>query len=120
MKPPVLPTCPAKCIATYTCTCTDPSQCTAWPKLCYRLAQTCLYCLTHLIVPPDPNLHVPPDPDLLYRLAQTTLYRLACFVYRRFQYEEEVGKNPLNYDAWFDFVKLEEEAGDVDRVREVG
>jgi crooked neck len=38
----------------------------------------------------------------------------------RFQYEEEVSRNPLNYDNWFDYIKLEEEAGDVDRVREVG
>ncbi|KAF5835195.1 crooked neck-like protein 1-like protein [Dunaliella salina] len=38
---------------------------------------------------------------------------------RRFQYEEEVRKNPLNYDNWFDYIKLEEDAGDVDRVREV-
>lgn len=36
-----------------------------------------------------------------------------------FQYEEEVNRNPLNYDNWFDYIKLEEEAGDVDRVREV-
>eukprot|EP00983_Pelagomonas_calceolata_P093268 1157757-Pelagomonas_calceolata.AAC.15 len=37
----------------------------------------------------------------------------------RFQYEEEVRKNPLNYDNWFDYIKLEEDSGDVDRVREV-
>ncbi|KAJ9514841.1 hypothetical protein QJQ45_028615, partial [Haematococcus lacustris] len=37
---------------------------------------------------------------------------------RRFHYEEEVGTNPLNYDAWFDYVKLEEEAGDTDKIRE--
>ena len=30
-----------------------------------------------------------------------------------------MGRNPLNYDNWFDYVKLEEESGDVDRVREV-
>ncbi len=37
----------------------------------------------------------------------------------RFQYEEEVRKNPLNYDNWFDYIKLEEDAGDEERVREV-
>ena len=37
----------------------------------------------------------------------------------RFQYEEEVQRNPLNYDNWFDYVKLEESTGDVERVREV-
>ena len=37
----------------------------------------------------------------------------------RFQYEEEVQRNPLNYDNWFDYVKLEESTGDVDRIREV-
>lgn len=38
---------------------------------------------------------------------------------RRFQYEEEVKRSPLNYDAWFDYVRLEESVGDKDRVREV-
>ncbi len=38
---------------------------------------------------------------------------------RRFQYEEDVKRSPLNYDTWFDYVKLEEEAGDIDRIREV-
>ena len=31
-----------------------------------------------------------------------------------------MARNPLNYDNWFDYVKLEEGAGDVERVREVG
>ena len=35
---------------------------------------------------------------------------------RRFQYEAEVASNPLNYDAWFDYVRLEEAAGDPERV----
>lgn len=38
---------------------------------------------------------------------------------RRFQYEAEVKKNPLNYDSWFDYIRLEEAAGDYDKVREV-
>ncbi|KAG1678894.1 hypothetical protein FOA52_003562 [Chlamydomonas sp. UWO 241] len=38
---------------------------------------------------------------------------------RRFQYEEEVQRNPLNYDTWFDYVKLEESGGDAEKVREV-
>ncbi|CAN1751072.1 Crooked neck-like protein 1 [Linum perenne] len=38
---------------------------------------------------------------------------------RRFQYEDEVRKNPLNYDAWFDYIRLEESVGDNNRVREV-
>ncbi len=38
---------------------------------------------------------------------------------RRVQYEEQVNENPKNYDAWFDFARLEETSGDVDRVREV-
>ena len=39
---------------------------------------------------------------------------------RRFQYEAEVNRNALNYDAWFDYIRLEENAGDHDKVREVG
>nr|CAD1843308.1 unnamed protein product [Ananas comosus var. bracteatus] len=38
---------------------------------------------------------------------------------RRFQYEEEVRKNPLNYDSWFDYVRLEESVGNKDMIREV-
>lgn len=38
---------------------------------------------------------------------------------RRFQYEQEVQQNPLNYDTWFDYVKLEESTGDTERTREV-
>ncbi|KAL9224680.1 hypothetical protein vseg_000692 [Gypsophila vaccaria] len=37
----------------------------------------------------------------------------------RFQYEDEVRKNPLNYDNWFDYVRLEESLGIKERVREV-
>ncbi|GAA0173494.1 RNA splicing factor [Lithospermum erythrorhizon] len=38
---------------------------------------------------------------------------------RRFQYEDEVRKNPLNYDAWFDYIRLEESVGSKGRIREV-
>lgn len=38
---------------------------------------------------------------------------------RRFQYEEELKQNSRNYDVWFDYARLEEAYGDVERVREV-
>ncbi|RQM08319.1 hypothetical protein DH86_00003806, partial [Scytalidium sp. 3C] len=38
---------------------------------------------------------------------------------RRVQYEEQIKENPKNYDAWFDYARLEETSGDVDRVRDV-
>jgi hypothetical protein len=38
---------------------------------------------------------------------------------RRFTYEQEIAQNPLNYDAWFDYVKLEESTGNHERIREV-
>ncbi|XP_010480505.1 PREDICTED: crooked neck-like protein 1 [Camelina sativa] len=38
---------------------------------------------------------------------------------RRFQYEVEVRKNPLNYDSWFDYLRLEESLGNKDRIREI-
>ncbi|KAK2376952.1 crooked neck protein [Trifolium repens] len=38
---------------------------------------------------------------------------------RRFQYEDEMRKNPLNYDSWFDYIKLEESVGNKERIREV-
>ncbi|KAF2452389.1 pre-mRNA-splicing factor CLF1 [Lineolata rhizophorae] len=38
---------------------------------------------------------------------------------RRVQYDEQVKENPKNYDAWFDYARLEEASGDADRVRAV-
>jgi crooked neck len=38
---------------------------------------------------------------------------------RRFQYEEEIKINPKNYDVWFDYARLEESNGDIDKIREV-
>lgn len=41
------------------------------------------------------------------------------FAKRRVQYQEQIKENPKNYDTWFDYARLEEAAGDVDRVRDV-
>lgn len=38
---------------------------------------------------------------------------------RRLKYEEAIKENSRNYDTWFDYARLEEDAGDVSRVREV-
>jgi crooked neck len=38
---------------------------------------------------------------------------------RRLHYEAAVAANPLDYDAWFDYARLEEGAGDAARCREV-
>ncbi|KAJ3090637.1 Crooked neck-like protein 1 [Quaeritorhiza haematococci] len=38
---------------------------------------------------------------------------------RRAKYEEELASNSRNYDAWFDYARLEESAGDPARIREV-
>ncbi|KAI3832263.1 hypothetical protein MKX03_011978 [Papaver bracteatum] len=38
---------------------------------------------------------------------------------RRLQYEEEVKKNPCQYDSWFDCIRLEEIVGSKDRIREI-
>ncbi|XP_022203014.2 protein crooked neck [Nilaparvata lugens] len=37
---------------------------------------------------------------------------------RKFQYEEEVKSNPNNYDAWFDLLRLVEDDGNLDTIRE--
>merc|ERR1712241_1658199 len=37
---------------------------------------------------------------------------------RKFQYEEEVKENPMNYGAWFDYIRLVESEGIEDTVRE--
>jgi len=37
---------------------------------------------------------------------------------RKFQYEEEVKENPMNFDAWFDYVRLVESEGNVEVIRE--
>ncbi len=38
---------------------------------------------------------------------------------RRFQYEEEIKQNPLNFDTWFDYARLEESYGENQKVEEV-
>lgn len=38
---------------------------------------------------------------------------------RRVQYEEQVKENPRNYDVWFDYIRLEEASGNVDRTRDI-
>lgn len=37
---------------------------------------------------------------------------------RKFQYEQEVTENPMNYDAWFDYLRLVENEGDLEIIRE--
>ncbi|XP_064465251.1 crooked neck-like protein 1 [Ornithodoros turicata] len=37
---------------------------------------------------------------------------------RKFQYEEQIKENPLNYDAWFDYLRLMESEGNVTSTRE--
>ena len=43
----------------------------------------------------------------------------AVIMKRRHQLEQDVAKEPLNYDNWFDYTRLEEQAGDIDRARDV-
>lgn len=38
---------------------------------------------------------------------------------RRMQYEQQLKEESLNYDIWFDYIRLEESHGDMDRIREV-
>ncbi|KAI1807360.1 cell cycle control protein [Daldinia bambusicola] len=38
---------------------------------------------------------------------------------RRRHYEDQIKENPKNYDIWFDYARLEEISGDLDRVRDV-
>eukprot|EP01086_Lenisia_limosa_P016182 TRINITY_DN5810_c0_g1_i1.p1 TRINITY_DN5810_c0_g1~~TRINITY_DN5810_c0_g1_i1.p1 ORF type:complete len:684 (+),score=200.69 TRINITY_DN5810_c0_g1_i1:29-2080(+) len=38
---------------------------------------------------------------------------------KRFQYQEEVRADPHNYDAWFEYLRLEMSEGDVPRIRSV-
>ncbi|KAI0553513.1 cell cycle control protein [Xylaria curta] len=38
---------------------------------------------------------------------------------RRRIYEDQIKENPKNYDIWFDYARLEETSGDLDRVRDV-
>ncbi|KAH9519430.1 Crooked neck-like protein 1 [Bulinus truncatus] len=37
---------------------------------------------------------------------------------RRFKYEEEVKTNPMNYDAWFDYLRLLESDGNLEQIRD--
>ncbi|GJW85532.1 crooked neck-like protein 1 [Tanacetum coccineum] len=38
---------------------------------------------------------------------------------KRFKYEEQVKNNPLDYDSWFDYIKLEESVGNKQMIQEV-
>ncbi|KAF0893166.1 hypothetical protein E2562_023193 [Oryza meyeriana var. granulata] len=38
---------------------------------------------------------------------------------KRILYEDEVTSNPLDYDSWFDYLRLEESLGNKDRIREI-
>ncbi|XP_052150884.1 uncharacterized protein LOC127769372 [Oryza glaberrima] len=38
---------------------------------------------------------------------------------KRLLYEDEVTNNPLDYDGWFDYIRLEESLGNKDKIREV-
>jgi crooked neck len=38
---------------------------------------------------------------------------------RRYQYEDELALNPRNYDVWFDYIHLEEQKKDHEKIREV-
>uniref|UniRef100_A0A6B2KZN2 Suppressor of forked domain-containing protein n=1 Tax=Arcella intermedia TaxID=1963864 RepID=A0A6B2KZN2_9EUKA len=38
---------------------------------------------------------------------------------RRFQYEEMLSEDPTNYDLWFDYIRLEENSGDLAKIREI-
>jgi len=38
---------------------------------------------------------------------------------KRLQYEEELKKDPRNYDTWFDYIRMEETNGDLERIRDV-
>lgn len=37
---------------------------------------------------------------------------------RKFQYEQEIADNPTNYDAWFDYLRLIENEGEAETIRE--
>jgi hypothetical protein len=43
----------------------------------------------------------------------------AIVLRRRIEYEDEVKKNPFNYDSWFDYTRLEESVGNKERTREI-
>jgi hypothetical protein len=38
---------------------------------------------------------------------------------RRTQYEEALSRDALDYDTWFDYIRLEESQGDLDKIRDV-
>jgi hypothetical protein len=43
----------------------------------------------------------------------------AIVLRRWIEYEDEVKKNPFNYDSWFDYTRLEESVGNKERTREI-
>ncbi len=95
-------------------------------KLCPRLASSCTLSQMACVV----SLHLWPASQQGVAVLQRNdlrsdgkpcglLLQDVIVGERRFQYEAEVKKNPLNYDSWFDYIRLEEVAGDYDKIREV-
>ncbi|KPM06266.1 crooked neck-like protein [Sarcoptes scabiei] len=41
------------------------------------------------------------------------------FSKRKTHYEDELKQNPYNYDLWFDYIRLLEDEGDVEKIREI-
>jgi crooked neck len=43
----------------------------------------------------------------------------AILTKRRHQLEQDIAREPYNYDSWFDYARLEEQANQIERAREV-
>lgn len=41
------------------------------------------------------------------------------FAKRRVKYEDEIKIAPMNYDTWFDYLRMEESTGDIDKIRDL-
>ncbi len=83
---------------------------------------TCIHTYPHIHrFQYEDELKATPYNHYIHTCTDTHTYIVCIYIYiyphiHRFQYEDELKANPYNYDAWFDYIRLEEQAGDPDKV----
>eukprot|EP00359_Climacostomum_virens_P007480 CAMPEP_0204916656 /NCGR_PEP_ID=MMETSP1397-20131031/14423_1 /ASSEMBLY_ACC=CAM_ASM_000891 /TAXON_ID=49980 /ORGANISM="Climacostomum Climacostomum virens, Strain Stock W-24" /LENGTH=645 /DNA_ID=CAMNT_0052089249 /DNA_START=64 /DNA_END=2000 /DNA_ORIENTATION=+ len=76
------------------------------------------YAITHLNKSEAPRLHQA-YVDFEKQHGSSDNIEFVILNKRRQVYERQLEENPMNYDIWFDYIKLEEEAGDVGAARKL-
>lgn len=76
------------------------------------------YAITHLNKSDAPRLHQA-YVDFEKQHGSSENIEFVILNKRRQVYERQLAENPMNYDIWFDYIKLEEEAGEIEAARKL-